>query len=204
MYHYRFPGIHIESRYNWTWPTLLLAIAFVIGLLLIARQFAPQYPRQFKVQDRYFTSTHYNDHVWRPVHRPTHSETRYPSPRVGTRDEERESPPARPARPPPPTQTSSRIGERLYYYQRRAKRRRLTKAQKRALLLKQRGRCAMCGKSMADWEVCIDHRIPLASQHLHSDNLNGDWNLWAICVSPCHALKTHRERQQGLYRQCRG
>jgi 5-methylcytosine-specific restriction endonuclease McrA len=188
MYRYRFPGIHIESRYNWTWPTILLAIAFGIGLLLIIRQFPSPNITRHPPSQPLFQSNWPTQQTYR---RPPFTVT----PKYDDDDLFPEIPSAR-KEPSPQHRMNQQRPLPVAY------RRRLTKKQKKDLLRSQMGRCRMCGKAMYDWEVAVDHWIPLASQYLHSRSLNDLSNLCCLCVR-CHTYKTAQERQQGLYRRDR-
>ncbi len=191
---YKFPGLVFHSRYQWSPSSVVIAAVIIVCLFVVLRWFnessafrypIPAYQRQALPL-----------RSWRPL--PTgvfdhHPRWRPRSPIASEAFELQEQ----------SVSPSRGLPERFYRKPVAPKRRRLTRAQRRRLIEQQRGRCGICGKAMAEYEVHVDHRVPLCLQHMHpSTDLNGDWNLEAICVL-CHAIKCADERQRGLYQHRR-
>lgn len=233
---YRFPGVVIKSRYNWSLPSILVAGALMCALFVVVRWVGAGRRESSPLQNRSlqmwqllptkaldsspvmtgkinndgeeFGVGHANIYGGNVRYESeAESEERYKSGRgYYTEREEWDNQPQE--RNQNQHQQLRRRHQQGHYnmpqQQQRhssAKRRRLTKKQRRLLIESQGGRCGMCSKAMEDYEIAIDHRVPLCAQRLGiRGDLNADWNLWAICVL-CHARKCRLESRQGLYRR---
>lgn len=191
---YRLPGIRIESRYDWNFASTLIAIAVIVGLFMVSRWFATEAPRRAPMKSFYRQwvsqpmSCRYQQSPIRSQQSPI--QMRHQNSPINSEAFELSEGRV--------NEAQYVIGSKLYP---RQKRRRLTRKQREHLLLSQKGRCGICGKAMANHEICVDHKIPLASQDMHPGvDLNADWNLWCICVL-CHSVKCADERQRGLYQR---
>lgn len=66
----------------------------------------------------------------------------------------------------------------------------LTQKRRLEIVLAQDGRCSMCGNKLVNGHYEFDH-----IQALEHDGDNAADNWRAICVSPCHKLKTKADHQ---------